>query len=46
MRKFLQRFTLRSIVIGVVLGLLITGSSYSYLYYKNEQAIKFAEMYG
>jgi hypothetical protein len=46
MQKFLQRFTFRSIILGIVLGLLIVGSGYGYLYHKNDQAIKFNEMYG
>lgn len=45
MKNFLQRLTLRSIILGIVLGLLIVGSSYGYLYYKNEQAIKFNELH-
>lgn len=46
MQKFLQHFTFRSIILGVVLGLAIVGSGYGYLYYKNDQAIKFNEMHG
>lgn len=45
MQNFLQRFTLRSIILGIMLGLLIVGSGYGYLYYKNQQAIKFNELH-
>lgn len=41
-----DRLTLKSIILGMVLGLLIVGSSYGYLYYQNDQAINFNEIHG